>query len=70
MRAVSSVLFEDFLRTIAWETASHIALRNCSKEVRGDVSVYVILVKVVLYMQSSTHLGRRLLLVTRKRCPY
>ena len=33
------------MRTIAWETASQIALRNCSKEVEGKVSIYVILVK-------------------------
>ena len=35
----------DKMRTIVWETASQIALRNCSKEVRGKVSIYVILVK-------------------------
>ena len=33
------------MRTIAWETASQITLRNCSKEVAGEVSIYVILVK-------------------------
>ena len=33
------------MRTIAWETASPIALRNCSKESGEEVSMYVILVK-------------------------
>ena len=35
------------LRTAAPDTASQMALRNCSKEVRGKVSIYVILVKGV-----------------------
>ena len=42
------------MRTIARETASQIALRNCSKEVGGKVSIYVILVKGE-YTQSSTY---------------
>ena len=42
------------MRTIAWEAAFQIALRNCSKEVGGKVSIYVILVKGE-YMQSSTY---------------
>ena len=42
------------MRTIAWETAFQIALRNCSEELRGKVSIYVILVKGK-YMQSSTY---------------
>ena len=33
------------MRTVARETAFQIALRNCSKEVGGKVSIYVILVK-------------------------
>ena len=33
------------MRTIAQEAAFQIALRNCSKEVGGKVSIYVILVK-------------------------
>ena len=41
------------MRTTALETASQIALRNCSKEARGKVSTYVILAKVE-YMQLST----------------
>ena len=40
--------------TIARETASQIALRNCSKQVGGKVSIYVVLVKGE-YMQSSTY---------------
>lgn len=35
------------IRTIAWETASQIALRNCSEEVGRKVNLYVILVKKV-----------------------
>ena len=42
------------MRTMAQETAFQIALRNCSEEVGGKVSIYVILVKGE-YMQSSTH---------------
>ena len=34
------------MRTIAWETASQTALRNCPKT-WGEVSIYVILVKRV-----------------------
>ena len=33
------------MRTIAQETVSQIALRNCSKQVEEMVSIYVILVK-------------------------
>ena len=33
------------MRAIAWETAFQIALRNCSKEAEGMVSIYVILVR-------------------------
>ena len=33
------------MRIAAWETAPQIALRNCSKEVVGKRSIYVILVK-------------------------
>ena len=43
------------MRTLAQETASQIALRNCSKEIVGKVSIYVILVKGEEYMQSSTY---------------
>ena len=42
------------MRTVAPETAPQIALRNCFKEVRGKVSIYVILVKGEC-MQSNTH---------------
>ena len=35
------------MRTRAWETASQIAPRNCSQEMRGEVGVCVILVKGV-----------------------
>ena len=33
------------MRTVAWETAFQIALRNYAEEAEGKVSVYVILVK-------------------------
>ena len=33
------------MRTTALETASQIALRNCSRVIREEVSIYVILVK-------------------------
>ena len=51
------------MRTIAQETAFRIALRDCSEEAGGTVSVYVILVKGE-YVQCSTHFCRRLLLVS------
>ena len=35
------------MRTVAWEMASQIALRNCSEEVGGKVSIPSILVKGV-----------------------
>ena len=37
----AEVLFRDLLGTIAWETASQIALKNCSKEVGGEASLHV-----------------------------
>lgn len=37
---VSSVLFGEFLRTVAWEIASQIALRNWSQEVEAKVSIF------------------------------
>ena len=40
-----SVLLGDFLRTIAPDTAAQTALKNCAKEERREVSVYVILEK-------------------------
>ena len=43
------------MRTMAWETASRIVLRNCSKEV-GRVSIDVILVKREESMQSNIYL--------------
>ena len=51
------------MRTVAWEPASQIALRNCL-EVKGKVSIYVILVKGE-YMQSGTYFWEKFLLVTR-----
>ena len=50
----------DKMRTVAQETASQIALRNCSKEVGGTISVYVIFVKEE-YIQSSTFFFLRFL---------
>ena len=47
------------MRTIAQETVSQIALRNCSKEVEEMVSIYVILVKGN-YMQSSTYVSQHI----------
>ena len=44
---------------------SQIPLRTCPEEAEGETSNYVILVEG--YVQSSIHLGRRLLLVTRNR---
>ena len=36
---------ETLLRTIAQDTVSHIALRNCSKELKREVSIYMTLDK-------------------------
>ena len=57
------------MRTVTQETAPQIALRNCSKEVRGKVSIYAILVKGEC-MQSNTYFFfcRRFLLVLRSSC--
>ena len=52
------------MRTAAWETGFQIAQRNCSIEVGGKVSIYVILVKGG-YIQSSTFFFlRKFLLVS------
>lgn len=53
------------LKTITWETVSQVTLRNCSKEVKGEVCIYVIW-EVGMICATSTHFGRRLLLVTRR----
>ena len=42
------------MRAIAWKIAFQMAVRNCSKEVVGKVSIYEILVNGE-YMQSSTY---------------
>ena len=42
------------MRTVAQETVPQITLRNCSKEVGGKDSIYVILMKEE-YMQSNTY---------------
>ena len=47
------------MRTAAPETVSQIALRNCSKDAGGKVSIYVILVKGK-YMQSSTYFFQKI----------
>ena len=65
LRAMSSVLLGDLLRTIAQEIASQTALRNCSKEVGREISIYMIWGRG--FLQSSTHLGGRLLLITGSR---
>lgn len=58
---MSLVVFCVLLSTVACETASPIVLRDCSKEVRGQASIYVILAGGS--MQSSLHLHKRPLLV-------
>ena len=58
------------MRTTALETASQIALRNCSEEARGKVSQYYIWCYWRGYMQSITDFGGRLLPVKRNRCHY
>ena len=54
------------MRTVAQDTASQTALRNCCKEIRGGgeggVQCIYDLVKKG-YTQSSIHLSRKLLLV-------
>ena len=52
------------MRTIAQETSFQIILRNCSKEVQGNVSIYVNLVKGE-YMQLNIYFSRRFLLFMR-----
>ena len=57
------------MRTIARETASQIALGNYSKEVgAGGGNQYICDFGEGGCMQSSTHFGRGLLLVTGSRC--
>ena len=51
----------NLLRNIAQDTASQIGFRHCSEEVRGEVSIFVILEKG--YVQLNTCLSRMLLLV-------
>lgn len=55
--AMSLFLFCVLLSTVVWEIASPIALKDCSKEVRGEASIYVILAGGS--MQSSLHLHKK-----------
>ena len=55
------------MRTAARERAPQIALRDCSKEVGEKHRIDVILVKGV-YVQSSTFIFRRFLLVLWSFC--
>ena len=54
------------MKTIAQETGSQMALRNCRSEVGGGQ--YICDFGDGSCIQSSTHFGRRLLLATRSRC--
>ena len=56
-KAPTEALFGDKVKSIAQETAFQTALRNCSKQAGGTVSVYVILVKGE-YMQASIFLQK------------
>ena len=58
IRAPSAVVSGDFLRMIARETVSQAALRNCSEEVQGRVTVCAMRQRGT---QPSTQLCRRLL---------
>ena len=51
------------VRTTAQETASRIALRNCSEDVGGKLSM-IYYFSEEGYMQSSINFGRGLLLVS------
>ena len=53
-RIMSSLMWGK-MKTIAWDTAFQIALRNCSKEAAGKTSIYVIWVKGQ-YLQSGTYI--------------
>ena len=66
VRALSFSFTWGLTEDYSLETSSQIALRNCSKEVTGEVCTYGILEKWV--SATSTYpLGRRLLLVTRSK---
>ena len=66
MRAELSFIWGK-MRTIAWETAFQIALRNCSKEVGGR-SVYLWFWWRGSSCSQAHIFCRRFLLVTRNRC--
>ena len=55
------------MRTITWETAPQIALRNCSKGATGKAHMYVILVNGagVIAIEHFFFFSRMFLLVTR-----
>ena len=61
LRAVSF----SFIWGLTVDHTTRYSLSDSSEEVREEVSIYVILEK--RYLQSDTHLGRRLLLVRRNR---
>ena len=45
MRELQIMFYLGQNEDIAWETAFQIVLRNCSKEVGGEIRIYMILVK-------------------------
>ena len=55
------------MKTIAWETASQIALMNYSKDVgEQSINIYVILVKGDICNQA--HIWQKVAVVMRNRC--
>ena len=54
------------MRTITWETASQIALRNCSEVGLGGGGQHIYDFGEGVYVQPSTHCSRGLLLVTTR----
>ena len=53
-RIMSSLIWGK-MKTVAWDTAFQIALRNCSRKAAGKTSIYVIWVKGQ-YLQSGTYI--------------
>ena len=44
LKVKNDIVFQEVLKTIAWETLSQLALRNCSKEVveeTGYIGIFV-----------------------------
>ena len=67
LKVENDVVFEEVLKTIAWETLSQMALRNCSKEVVEETGYIGIFVENKTKENKMWSNIKRLLLITKNQ---